>query len=106
MTRFVYHDVPGEYVALRYKVDGEASFEHDSFLFVTCVGGSGTVCGEAISLGETLFIPVGYGRWSFPERWTASRSAITKRRSAPNEKGDDHRRRSHRSRDIRRAVFL
>lgn len=61
VTRFVYHDVPGEYVALRYKVDGEASFEHDSFLFVTCVGGSGTVCGEAISLGETLFIPVGYG---------------------------------------------
>ena len=61
MTRFVYHDVPGEYVALRYKVDGEASFEHDSFLFVTCVGGNGTVCGETISLGETLFIPVGYG---------------------------------------------
>ena len=72
MTRFVYHDVPGEYVALRYKVDGEASFEHDSFLFVTCVDGNGTVCGEPISLGERSSSLSGTARWSFPERWTAS----------------------------------
>lgn len=35
--------------------------ENDSFLSITCVGGTGTIEGEKISLGDTFFIPAGTG---------------------------------------------
>ena len=61
MELVCYHDVDGEYVALRLKVAERASFERDSFLFITCVDGAGEVDGVRIGLGETLFVPAGYG---------------------------------------------
>ena len=33
----------------------------ESFLSITCVGGSGTINGEKISLGDTFFSPAGSG---------------------------------------------
>lgn len=61
MLRYDYHDVDGEYVALRFKVEGTASYECDSFLFVACVAGSGSVGGVPLGLGETLLVPAGFG---------------------------------------------
>lgn len=61
MKLITYHDVDGEYVALRMKVEGETSFGYDSFLFITCVAGAGSVGGTPIGLGETLLVPAGFG---------------------------------------------
>ncbi|OFK22413.1 class I mannose-6-phosphate isomerase [Olsenella sp. HMSC062G07] len=85
VTRYVYHDVPGEYTALRFKAAGEASFDFDSFLFVTCVEGGGTVCGEPISPGETLFIPLGYGPVAFSGQMDCIAISYHEKKRAENE---------------------
>lgn len=58
---YAYHDVDGEYVALRYKVDGSATVAYDGFVMLCCVEGSGTVDGVLLELGRTLLVPNGYG---------------------------------------------
>ncbi|WP_308622918.1 hypothetical protein [uncultured Enorma sp.] len=61
MKLITYHDVDGEYVALRLQVEENASYEYDAFLFITCVRGSGSIDGVSLGLGETLLVPAGYG---------------------------------------------
>ena len=61
LSVWAYHDVPGEYTALRLKVDGIALFKHDGFLFIANVGGKGSIDGTELGLGQTLLVPAGYG---------------------------------------------
>lgn len=61
ILRYDYHDVDGEYVAKKFKVNGSGSYCYDSFLIMTCSEGSGTIAGESIAKGETLLIPCNYG---------------------------------------------
>lgn len=60
-----YYDVAGEYVAKRFKIHGEGSYSYPHFMFLTCVGGSGTVNDEPISIGQTLFIPKDFDELKF-----------------------------------------
>ena len=60
-----YYDVAGEYVAKRFKIYGNSVYSYPDFMFLACVGGSGTISGENISLGETLFIPKDFGDLKF-----------------------------------------
>lgn len=52
-----YYDIAGEYVAKRIKCHGEGTYNYQEFMFISCVGGCGTINDEKITLGETLFIP-------------------------------------------------
>ena len=57
-----YHDEPGVYTAGRIEVEKEGIYETDKFMFYTCVDGSGSINGEPIKAGETLFVPKEYGK--------------------------------------------
>lgn len=57
---FHYHDVDGEYVAMRLQVRGKAIFPYVGFLGLTGVGGRGSVEGVQIEKGETLLVPCGF----------------------------------------------
>lgn len=65
VLRYDYHDVDGEYVAKKFKINGVGSYSYDSFLIMTCIDGNGFVAGESISKGETLLIPKGFGSFEF-----------------------------------------
>lgn len=38
--------------------------DKSSFIAVTCVEGSASLDGEPVSLGDTLFVPAGYGEFT------------------------------------------
>lgn len=52
-----YHSAPNEYIFKRLRCSGDGHFKMDEFYFLTCINGKGTVNGEAIGKGETLFVP-------------------------------------------------
>lgn len=56
-----YYDSPGEYTAKRIDVDKEGRFEMKEFYFILNAKGKGTVNGEEILMGETVFVPAHFG---------------------------------------------
>ena len=79
MKLITYHDVDGEYVALRLQVEEKASYEYDSFLFITCVRGSGSIDGVSLGLGETLLVPAGYGAFELARRHGLHRHLLSRK---------------------------
>lgn len=56
-----YWNEPGLYTLLRLKITGAGHYSQPRFAFITLVEGSGTINGLAVSKGETLFVPDGFG---------------------------------------------
>lgn len=56
-----YYSKAGEYTAKRLDVDGPGRYGQEEFYFLFCAEGSGTVCGEPLPEGRTIFVPAGYG---------------------------------------------
>lgn len=59
---FWYHDEPGVYSCGRIQMTEKIGrFFMEEFYFVTCVNGAGSICGRSVELGESFFIPAGFG---------------------------------------------
>lgn len=56
-----YVDEPGLYTLRRYKVDSFGYMNEERFGFITIVNGEGMLDDLAVSKGETIFVPQGYG---------------------------------------------
>lgn len=56
-----YYCKAGEYTAKRIDVDGSGRYRQEEFYFLFCAEGSGTVGGEPLPEGQTIFVPAGYG---------------------------------------------
>lgn len=61
LIRTDYHDVDGEYVAKRLKVNGQADYAYDTFFILTNVDGRGSVDGQPLDLGHTVLVPANHG---------------------------------------------
>lgn len=62
---YKYYDIPGEYTALRLRINGKGSFQMTEFVFYGCYQGEGKIEGVNIVAGETLFIPANSGQIKF-----------------------------------------
>lgn len=56
-----YYSKENEYVAKQLRVQGEGTFQLPEFYFITNIDGEGTVNGEVLKKGETLFVECNHG---------------------------------------------